>query len=677
MKTAKLVLFLVLVGVTGPASFAQQRFESTAPTLKKEKKEKLDQSLRKYEVFTIDYRNINELAKSKKKDIPLTLSINEVYEWSMLLEENDMRSPEYRSVITTDKGDIIQERGECHTYKGFVVGDSSEYVRLTINADGLEGYIKQHDDFVLIQSMKDFLKEAESEKKGTDVHQEDEPTDGLFVAYNQEDVISKGEGGCGVTKAMEDAYLERVKNGKTNHSSSRLANFNFNIVDMATEADGEWFAIHGANSNAQILTVLNQIEGVYWNTFQTRIFVTFQHVFNNAATDPFTVAANDGLGLINQLRTEWQNNRAGVERDMVHLFSGRAVNVGGNFLWGRVAGLGTVCSDPANAYAFSKHYAFTFFTTAHEIGHLFSAEHDEGGICGTLNRTIMCQGETTNNFVFSAASQNAIRSFMSNNICINGSLSLVSGTNHNRICSDRTTRFLLTRATKAPATVNWQAGGSLVVRGGTNLYVDVRSNSSSTSLGWIQATVTSTVTNDQYVIRRDNIPTGPELRTPTLYGPSCVRQGQSEQFYVNEFTTNYNWTAYDGIITSGQNSRIAYIRPTTSNGMYITVSATGGGECGGPNGFASNYYSDCNGFNSLTQQITAFPNPTSGMLHIQTEGDFQITEMTVMDESARVSKHVILQDNEANVDLSDLKPGLYFIKFMLDGRERVERILIE
>ena len=80
---------------------------------------------------------------------------------------------------------------------------------------------------------------------------------------------------------------------------------------------------------------------------------------------------------------------------------------------------------------------------------------------------------------------------------------------------------------------------------------------------------------------------------------------------------------------------------------------------------------------TLAQQMTAFPNPASGTLHIQTEGEFQIGEMTIMDESSRINKHITLHDNEADIDVSELKPGLYFIKFLLDSTERVERIIIE
>ena len=367
---------------------------------------------------------------------------------------------------------------------------------------------------------------------------------------------------------------------------------------------------------------------------------------------------------------------------MVHLFSGRAVRVGTTDLWGQAAEIGVVCiNDDVNDYAFSKNYASTFFTTAHEIGHLFGGVHSDGQNCAANNQTIMCQGETTNNFVFSAASRTRITNFLnSTETCLNGSirLSSLNSNNHDRVCNNRTTRFLLTlNATSNKYTVQWRVGGTLRMLRSDIVSVDVAATSASSGLGWIEATVSANNTNDNFVVRRDNIPTGPENKTFSISGPSCVISGQTSTFSVNAYTTSYSWTAYDGIITSGQNSRIAYIRPTSSNGMYITVNATGGGDCGGPNGFASNYYSNCNGSFTLAQQMTAFPNPASETLHIQTEGEFQIGEMTIMDESSRINKHITLHDNEADIDVSDLKPGLYFIKFLLDGTERVERIIIE
>ena len=261
MKPAKPILLLFLIGLAYQLSFAQKRFESTYSSVRKEEKEKLDQFLKKYEVFTLDYQNINALAKSTKNDIPFILSINDIYEWNMILEENDLRSPEYRSVITTEDGDIFQEKGQCHTYKGFIAGDTLEYIRLTINENGLEGYIKQRSDFIIIKPVKDFLKEAELGEKTEDTEDKENQGGKLFIAYQSNDIIGEAKDGCGVTQTMEDAYLNQIKSSETDNSSSRIADLNFRVVDMATEADGEWFGIHGANSNAQILTILNQVEG--------------------------------------------------------------------------------------------------------------------------------------------------------------------------------------------------------------------------------------------------------------------------------------------------------------------------------------------------------------------------------------------------------------------------------
>ena len=683
MRNVTILLSTFLVCLVCRVSIAQS-LQSTPSSIEKDKKAKLDKSLKKYEVFTLDNQAINDLIKSKmssraEKNASFSLSINEAYQWNLTIEENDLRSPEYKSVVATDTGEIVQEREDCHTYKGFVDNDTSQYVRLTINKDELKGYVKQKDDFVIIKPVDDFL--AETEGKREKQHKKGNK---LFIAYKKDDIKETGENGCGVTEAMEQAYLNSVgKNKSVDHSSSRIALVKYRVVEVATEADGEWFAAHGANANAEILTILNQVEGVYWNTFRTRLFVTFQHVFNNAATDPFNATANNtqGTTLLNQLRTEWQNNRGGITRDMVHLFSGRALGITGGTLWGQAAGLGTVCRAPNDAYAFSKNYPSTFFTTAHEIGHLFDGVHGDGQNCTTPNRTIMCQGETTNNFVFSTNSRNRIETFITNNGgCMEGVI-FASGSDgdHTRICSDRTTRFAVVVAAPNSRTFQWRTSSNLRIVTGTNTdLVSIRATSSnSTGSGWIEAVVSAVNTNDQVVLRRDNILVGRETKTFNITGPSCVRQGQTETFAVDAFTTNYSWTVYDGTITSGQNSRIAYIRPTSSGGMYITVNATGGGECGGPNGSASNYYSNCNGSFNLAQETTVFPNPTSNSIHIETRGEFQVKEMTFVDQSSKVSKQILLQDNKADVDVSDLKPGLYFVKYTLDGRERVERIIVE
>ncbi|HEY9422364.1 MAG TPA: M12 family metallo-peptidase, partial [Thermoanaerobaculia bacterium] len=167
-------------------------------------------------------------------------------------------------------------------------------------------------------------------------------------------------------------------------------------IDLATEADWEYYSIYGTNANAQIQGVINQIDGIYKNQLSITLRIVFQSVYT-ANTDPYT--ATDSLALLTQFRNHWNANRGGVARDAAHLFTGRDMD--GNTI-GR-AWLGVVCNNPGNSYGVSQDYWNMVTLVAHEIGHNFGASHDDqvsppADACtgsGTIMCSIIQSGSTT------------------------------------------------------------------------------------------------------------------------------------------------------------------------------------------------------------------------------------------------------------------------------------------
>jgi len=167
------------------------------------------------------------------------------------------------------------------------------------------------------------------------------------------------------------------------------------IVTISTYADAEWRQIHGENSNANILAIINEAEAIYNNQLGIRFRVVSQEIFDsNIDTSPGKI-----LGNFRQTFT------GTTTANIKHLFTGKDMD--GSTIG--IAFVGAVCYSPEYAYGVSQYYgALTSNIFAHEIGHNFNAQHDYAGY-GTLMYPSISFGPSQ----FSEASLSQINSFLS------------------------------------------------------------------------------------------------------------------------------------------------------------------------------------------------------------------------------------------------------------------------
>ena len=121
-------------------------------------------------------------------------------------------------------------------------------------------------------------------------------------------------------------------------------------ADVATEADNEFVAALGGSSNAnnEILSILNQVDGIYQAELSIALRVTYQHTWAGSS-DPFT--ASSASQLLNEFSTYWNSNLTFNDTfDLAHLWTGRDLDgttVG-------VAYRGVVCKYRATSYGLSQ-----------------------------------------------------------------------------------------------------------------------------------------------------------------------------------------------------------------------------------------------------------------------------------------------------------------------------------
>ncbi|MCL2289429.1 MAG: S8 family serine peptidase [Bacteroidetes bacterium] len=80
--------------------------------------------------------------------------------------------------------------------------------------------------------------------------------------------------------------------------------------------------------------------------------------------------------------------------------------------------------------------------------------------------------------------------------------------------------------------------------------------------------------------------------------------------------------------------------------------------------------------NELKSQITIYPNPTTGELQVTSYG-LQVTDVEILDVTGRKlsPRHLIVSSSHQKIDISNLNPGIYFVKIITDAGEVVKRVV--
>jgi Metallo-peptidase family M12B Reprolysin-like len=190
---------------------------------------------------------------------------------------------------------------------------------------------------------------------------------------------------CGLSLGKgQQAVLESVLAKVSAVSSTSIKSF-----DIATEADFDWFARYGSNSNSKIQSILNQVQTIYENQLNLTFSVTKQVV---VSTSGARYNSSNVDTLLESFLSYNESNSSNLgSADLYHLFTGKDtfIESGGsrNYSVIGLAYLGVVCAFPEFSYGLTEDLddALNHVTTAHEIGHNFNAEHDSAGsIMGTV-----------------------------------------------------------------------------------------------------------------------------------------------------------------------------------------------------------------------------------------------------------------------------------------------------
>jgi Zn-dependent metalloprotease len=150
------------------------------------------------------------------------------------------------------------------------------------------------------------------------------------------------------------------------------------------------------------------------------------------------------------------------------------------------------------------------------------------------------------------------------------------------------------------------------------------------------------------------------------------------------FTTEQN---YDGVaVYDGVDNTAPLLGQFSGSSIPNSVTSTGGSmfveflsdPAERDNGWTANYTSTTVGIEEsfLSNNLTVFPNPTNGVFTIQSDNDQNI-EVLIMDVLGKqVYQTYVISKGTNEIDASSLSKGVYLLKFEMDKKQGVKRLII-
>ena len=308
-----------------------------------------------YDLYTLDAEAISRYVQGSSGPASFQLALGDEYTWNLTLEETNLLTPNYESFALTPQGTVATDPTPTVTFRGQLNTEGGGEVRLLLDGNQLKG-------FITYQGKKMYLENLSGLTPGVD--------DLQFVFYAEDEVQEDGSLMClakeGETyeQHIDDRINERAANGCQDQAQLEIATFA--LFERYRSAGSSQSAV-----NNEILGILNNVQANYAQ-FGITFKVVEQVVSTCASCNPWsTTRPSDILSEF----TRWGPAGFKNQHDAgICFFDGNGSGTVG------VAWLQAICTN--NRYSVCDKLGTSESNrvlVAHEMGHNFGANHDNGG----------------------------------------------------------------------------------------------------------------------------------------------------------------------------------------------------------------------------------------------------------------------------------------------------------
>jgi hypothetical protein len=291
------------------------------------------------------------------------------HRFDLQLQLNDLRAPNYRAEVVRNGVVEVMPSVSVNTYKGMVDGIPGTDARFTIDDEHFEGMILAPDETYFIEPARKFSAAADASD---------------YLLYTASDVRSDITRTCETLNERVSLRAKQLAPAPQNETGLKVFSPT-RVAELATEADDEYVNQLGGPgaANSEILSVVNQIDGIYQRDIGLSLSIVLQHNWagNN---DPYN-ANGDAAAVLSEFQNYWNANIA-TPRDLAHMWTGRSLGGASGYAYN-----GIVCrGNGVASYGVTIREAAAPFRVgipAHEIGHNLGANHSDGQ--GGCDNTIM------------------------------------------------------------------------------------------------------------------------------------------------------------------------------------------------------------------------------------------------------------------------------------------------
>ncbi len=320
----------------------------------------LDSTLENYNLI---YPNISDMLSSYEKG-PISIELRGQSR-NLTLEKNHLWRGKLNTIVNDGIIETRVELPEPITLKGTVDGYAGSQVRLTISPDTawMSGYVAFDDNWFIIEP-----RQKTKLPDGTTEHY-------LYTRENAGEMY----GVCGV--ADDD------NNVPYSESNEIIIERSYSTLKIYGQGDYEFYTLDPDDWATRMISVFNDVEGIYENAINVEFEITGLSVFTSSF-EPFTTT--DAYGLINAFADGFHGVNS-PSRHIMHIFTGKILDdhkIGltlGYASAGRCGGY-TMAQQVREAGYFATAY-HKMILSAHEIGHCFDARHNLSEIDSTSSPT--------------------------------------------------------------------------------------------------------------------------------------------------------------------------------------------------------------------------------------------------------------------------------------------------